>query len=184
MLAVWAVAASFGRYLGGLIAAVRCELQNHSMPTNPGRLVYGTIAVGALLAAESARQETYVETVFAVAITLLLYWLAHSYSEFVDRRLEHGKPFSFSGFAEAALHELAVLVGAAIPLIVLVIWWVAGASLGAAVGAAVWASAIVIVVIEIVIGRRADLSGREFVTQTALGAILGLLVIALRLLLH
>ena len=44
------------------------------MPTNPGRLVYGTIAVGALLAAESARQETYVETVFAVAITLLLYW--------------------------------------------------------------------------------------------------------------
>src|ERR1035441_8833725 len=65
--------------LYGLLAAVRCELQNHSMPTNPGRLVYGTIAVGALLAAESARQETYVETVFAVAITLLLYWLAHSF---------------------------------------------------------------------------------------------------------
>ncbi len=163
---------------------VRCRLQNDSMPNNPGRLVYGTIAVGALLAAESARQETYVETVFAVAITLLLYWLAHSYSEFVDRRLEHAKPFSLDGFAEAARHELAVLVGAAIPLIVLVIWWVAGASLGAAVGAAVWTSAIVIVGIEIVIGRRAELSGREFVTQTAFGAMLGLLVIALRLLLH
>jgi hypothetical protein len=163
---------------------VRCRLQNGPMPTNPGRLVYGTIAVGTLLAAESARQETYVETVFAVAITLLLYWLAHSYSEFVDRRLEHGKPFSLDGFADAALHELAVLVGAAIPLIVLVIWWLADASLGAAVSAAVWTSAIVIVVIEIVIGRRAELSGREFVTQTAFGTILGLLVIAVRLLLH
>ena len=163
---------------------VRCQLQNGSVPTNPGRLVYGTIAVGTLLAAESARQETYVETVFAVAVTLLLYWLAHSYSEFVDRRLEHGKPFSLDGFADAARHELAVLVGAAIPLIVLVIWWVADASLGGAVSAAVWTSAIVIVVIEIVIGRRAELSGAEFVTQTTFGAILGLLVIALRLLLH
>jgi hypothetical protein len=154
------------------------------MPTNPGRLVYGTIAVGALLAAESANHETYAETACAVAITLLLYWLAHSYSEFVDRRLEQSKPFSFNGFAEAALHELGVLVGAAIPLIVLMIWWVAGASLGAAVSAAVWTSAIVIVGTEIVIGRRAELSGREFITQTAFGAILGLLVIALRLLLH
>jgi hypothetical protein len=154
------------------------------MPTNPGRFVYGTIAVGALLAAESARQETYLETVSAVAITLLLYWLAHSYSEFVDRRLEHGKPFSLDGFADAALHELAVLVGAAIPLIVLLIWWVAGASLGAAVSAALWTSAIVIVAIEIVIGRRAELSGRAFVTQTGFGAILGVLVMALRLVLH
>jgi hypothetical protein len=163
---------------------VRCDLQNGPMPANSGRLVYGTIAVGALLAAESARQETYLETVGAVAITLLLYWLAHSYSEFIDRRLEHGKPFSFDGFAEAALHELAVLVGAAIPLIVLVSWWVAGASLGAAVSAAVWTSAIVIVAIEIVIGRRAELPGRAFVTQTAFGATLGLLVIAVRLVLH
>jgi hypothetical protein len=154
------------------------------MTGNPGRLVYGTIAVGALLAAESARRETYLETVLAVAVTLLLYWLAHSYAEFVDRRLEHAKPFSLEGFAAAARHELSVLVGAAIPLIVLVIWWIAGASLGAAVGAAVWTSAIVIVLIEIVIGRRAELTGREFATQTAFGALLGLLVIALRLLLH
>ncbi len=34
--------------------------------------VYGTISVGALLAAESANQETYLETVIAVLLTLLL----------------------------------------------------------------------------------------------------------------
>jgi hypothetical protein len=154
------------------------------MPTNPGRLVYGTIAVGALLAAESAKRETYARTVLAVAITLMLYWLAHSYSEFVGRRLERSQPFSFGGFAEAALHEMAVLIGAAIPLIVLIIWWAAGASLAAAVTAAVWTSAIVMLVIEMVIGYRAELSGRAFVIQTAFGAMLGLLVIVLRLLLH
>ena len=54
--------------------------------------------MAALLAAESARQETYPRTVGAVAITLILYWLAHSYSEFTGERLERGEPFSYSGF--------------------------------------------------------------------------------------
>ena len=82
----------------------------------------------------------------------------------------------------------AFVVGAFIPLLPWLwsttgnqIYWSIGL---AAVGAAVWTSGIVIVGIEIVIGRRAELSGREFVTQTAFGAMLGLLVIALRLLLH
>ena len=55
------------------------------MPTNPAGLVYGTIAVGALLAAESARQETYTRTIIAVAIALILYWLSYSYAEFTGQ---------------------------------------------------------------------------------------------------
>jgi uncharacterized membrane protein YadS len=43
---------------------------------NPGDAVCGAIAVGALLAAETPRQETYAKTIAAVIITLLLYWLA------------------------------------------------------------------------------------------------------------
>jgi len=57
------------------------------VPANPAGLIYGTIAVAALLAAESARRETYVETVGAVLITLLLYWLAHSYAGFTGERV-------------------------------------------------------------------------------------------------
>lgn len=45
---------------------------------NPGDAIYGAIAVGVLLAAETPRRETYARTVAAVTITLLLYWLAHS----------------------------------------------------------------------------------------------------------
>ena len=40
------------------------------------------------------------------------------------------------------------------------------------------------VVLELVIGIRAELTGHELVRQTAVGAVLGLLVIALRVLLH
>lgn len=154
------------------------------MLANSGGLVYGTIAVGALLAAESARQETYPKTLGAVAITLLLYWLAHSYAEFTGRRLRKTEPFTLAELVRTAAHELSVLIGAAGPLLVLLIWYAAGGQLTTAVTAAIWTSAVMIVIIEALVGVRAQLSGRDLVMQTAFGAVLGLLVVAVRVLLQ
>ncbi|MGI8506653.1 MAG: hypothetical protein ACR2MK_07565 [Solirubrobacteraceae bacterium] len=154
------------------------------MPSNPAALIYGTIAVAALLAAENARQETYPRTVGAVAVTLLLYWLAYSYAEFTGERIEHGEHFTYAGLVRAARAELAVLLGAAVPFGVLLACWVAGASETAAVTAAIWTSAGIVITAEVAIGVRARLTGRELLRQTAFGAVLGLLVIALRVLLH
>jgi hypothetical protein len=154
------------------------------MGTSPGRFVYGTIALGALLAAESARQETYAKTIAAVAVTIVLYWLALSYSEFAGDRLGGGEPFRIAGFVTAAKRELGVLSGALVPFVVLLVWGAVGATLTAAVAAASWTCAIVIVATEVAIGTRAGLEGRELVTQTGCGVLLGLLVVALRILLH
>jgi hypothetical protein len=154
------------------------------MLPNSAGVVYGTIAVAALLAAETARSETYAETVAAVLITLVLYWLAHAYSEFTGRRLEGGEPFSLAGFGRTAVHELSVLIGAAIPLLALVIAWIAGAQLTTAVTASVWVAAAMIVAFELTIAIRAHAPRRELVAQTAFGMLLGLLVIALRVVLH
>ena len=154
------------------------------MPADPAGLIYGTILVATLLGAESARSETYPETIGAVAIALLLYWLAHSYAEFAGHRIKHGEHFAYADLARTAAREVSVLFGAVIPLLVLLIGWAAGAGLDSAVSAAVWTAAGMIVATEIVIGIRAQLTGRDLVRQTALGAVLGLLVLALRLLLH
>jgi hypothetical protein len=168
----------------GCALIIRPAGENAPMLAAPGRFVYGTIALGALLAAESARQETYAKTIGAVALTIVLYWFALSYSEFAGDRLGGGEPFRLSGFVASAQRELGVLVGALVPFAVLLVWGAGGASLTAAVAAASWTCAIVIVVTEIVIGARAGLEGRELVTQTAYGVLLGLLVVALRVLLH
>lgn len=154
------------------------------MPEHPAGLIYGTITVAALLAAESARQESYPRTVGAVAITLLLYWLAHSYAEFTGHRMKESKHFTYSGLWLTATRELTVLLGAAVPFGVLLVFWALGASLTAAVAAAIWTSAGIVVATEVVIGVRAELTGRDLLRQTAVGAVLGLLVIALRVLLH
>jgi hypothetical protein len=154
------------------------------MPTNPAALVYGTIAVGALLAAESAQNETYAKTIAGVTIALILYWLSYSYAEFTGRRIEREQPVTVTGLVEAATSELSVLLGAAMPFLALIICWAFGVSLNTAVNVGIVVSAAMVVAIEIAIGVRAKLTGHELVVQSAFGAFLGLLVIALRIVLH
>lgn len=154
------------------------------MPTSLAGLIYGTISVAALLAAESARTETYPKTVGAVGIMMILYWIAHSYAEFTEERMQEHEPFSYVGLLLNATREVTVLIGAAIPFSVLLICWAAGASLGFAVAAASWTSAGMVTAMEVVIAVRADLRGRDLARQAAIGALLGLLIVALRVLLH
>ena len=154
------------------------------MPVNVARVVYGTVAVGALLAAENPEQETYAETLASVLIALLIYWMAHSYAELTARRIEEGERLTSSALVGSMLHEIWILVGAAIPVIPLLIWWVAGGSLADADTAAIWTAAGMVVVYEVIAGLRAELSAKEMAVQLALGATLGVLIIALKLVLH
>ena len=154
------------------------------MPVNVARVVYGTVTVGTLLAAESAERETYAETLASVLIALVVYWMAHSYAEVTARRIEEGGRLTGGALASSMRHEVWILIGAAVPVLPLVIWWIAGGRLTIAVDAAIWTSAGMIVVYEVIAGVRAELTGGEMLRQIALGATLGLLVIAVKLVLH
>jgi hypothetical protein len=146
--------------------------------------VYGTISVGALLAAESAGQETYADTVIAVVLTLVLYVLAHTYSEYTAERMRREEELSLRALARTGRSEAWLLPGAGVPLLAVLIGWTVGASLDTAVSAAVWVSAGMVMVFEVGFAIRADAPAREIAVQAAVGALLGLLVIVLRYVLH
>jgi hypothetical protein len=154
------------------------------MERNTAGAVYGTITVGALLAAERAAHETYLETIAAVLAAIVLYGLAHAYATYTAQRLRERRRLSFAGLLAAAEHELPLLGGAAIPLLTVILFGLGGASLGTAVTAATWMAAVVVFAIELIAGLRARLKGRELIAHVALGAGLGCLVIAVRILLH
>jgi hypothetical protein len=154
------------------------------MPFNVGGLVYGTITVAALLAAETAQSETYPETVGAVLIALALYWLAHAYADYTAQRVKAAEKLSFAALGRTMIHQLWILLGAAIPVLTLLVWWAAGSRLTTAVTAAIWSAAVVIGLIEFAAALRAHLTGRELIAQTSLGLLLGLLVIAMKIVLH
>jgi Na+/H+ antiporter NhaC len=151
---------------------------------SPGAAIYGTITVGALLAAESAVSETYAETIAAVIITLLVYWLAHAYSDFTEYRLAHHQPLKLGSLTHTLRRQATIMVGALVPLCVLLGCWIATVPLTDAVNAAILTSAAMIVLIELTAGIRAQLSGRELAAQAAMGTLFGVLVITLRLVLH
>lgn len=154
------------------------------MLPNAGAAVYGTITVGALLAAESAKSETYAKTVGAVVLAIVLVWLADSYAEFSQDRLEHRTAFTAGGFARALTGESPIIVAAGIPVVALAICWAAGVALTDAVTASIWISAAMVVIEELVVGFRAGLRGRRLTLQTLVGAVFGLLIIGLKLVLR
>jgi hypothetical protein len=151
---------------------------------NPTGAVYGTMIVGAVLATESAGRETLVETVTAVALALGLYWLAHAYAATLGQRLDNQTPLSTAALRRALVRDFAIVRGAIAPILALLIAAAAGASLATAVLAAVWTSAVLIVTFEVVAATRAQMRGRELIVQVCVGAIMGLAIIALRVVMH
>jgi hypothetical protein len=150
----------------------------------PGPFLYGALIVGAVLDAESQKQETFAETVAGIVITIVLLWLAHAYAEVVGERVEKGEHLSLRLIGNKMANELAILTGAALPLLIVLIWWASGGSLSGALSAGVWTAAITIVAANVLAGFRANLSGADLVFQTAVGAFLGLGILVLKLIFH
>lgn len=154
------------------------------MAPNFRALVYGVITIGALLGGENGRFESYPKTVGALALAALLYWVAHAYAELAGERLEDKTPLTVAALGHAMRSEVSILTGAFLPFIVIVISWAVGVKLSVAVNAGAVAAAVEILVIEVLSGIRAELSGKELAGQAAIGAFLGLLVLAVSALLH
>ena|SRR5581483_5604862 len=151
---------------------------------NPAGLVYGALIAGALLDAESVASASYGETVAGVLAALALVWLAHSYADYVGARLAQRRKLQVKELTHALYGGLSVLIGAAVPVLTLLICWAARASLDTAVTISIYDSAAILLVIELVAGIRAHLTGMALLFQTLVGVVLGALIIALKLILH
>jgi hypothetical protein len=112
-----------------------------------------------------------------------VFWLVHAYATALDWRVEHRTRITAGVLGRALAHDRAIMRGAAIPVIALLVSWLAGASLEAAVTAAVWASVATIFVIELAAGIGAGAGGRELLLDATVGAALGVAILALKALL-
>lgn len=151
---------------------------------NADGAVYGTVMVGVLLAAEDTHHEGYAETIGAAAIVLALYWLMSLYTHTLGIRLRSRGRLSVKLFWSSCAYELAIVEGAFVPVLVLVVAWAAGATVTRGVTAALWATAVSIVALEVAAAWRARVRPRDVWIQAGVGAVMGLAIIALKLVLH
>jgi hypothetical protein len=151
---------------------------------NPAGVVYGMIVIGALLAAESGRHEDYPDAVGSTLIALGLYWLAHAYADSLGRRLATHERLTAAALWRALLHDRAIVRGAAIPLLALLLAWAVGAARETAVNAALWSTVVSLVVFELLAGIRTRATRGELVLEGGVGIAMGLAILALKVLLH
>jgi hypothetical protein len=151
---------------------------------NAGGAVHGTVMVGVLLAAEDSHREGYPETIGAAAVVLALYWLMSLYTHTLGIRLRTRGRLSRRLLWHSCTYELAVVEGAFVPVLALLIAWMAGATVSSGVTVALWATVVSLVTLEVAAAWRARMRPQEAWLQAALGAVMGLAIIALKLILH
>jgi hypothetical protein len=142
--------------------------------------VFGVITVGALMAAESGRHESYLDMVASAVIAMLLYWLAHAYAELLGHRLTTGEPLSVKSLGTALARDWAIVRGAAIPLLAVLIAWVLGASREAGVTAALRTAVVTVVIFELLAGVRAKSAPGELLLRASVGVTMGVAILALK----
>jgi hypothetical protein len=173
----WALQSRWQGWLG--------RIADWIVPTdNPAGAVYGVIVIGALLAAESGRHEGYPDTVGSALIALGLYWLAHAYAHVLGQRLATHVRLTAAALWRALLHDWALVRGAAIPLLALLLAWALGAAQETAVNAAVWSTVGSLIAFELLAGIRSRATAGELALEIGVGATMGLAILALKILLH
>jgi hypothetical protein len=147
-------------------------------------VVYGIIVIGALLAAESGRHETYLDTIASTLLAAALYWVAHAYASVLGRRLELHERLSAATLIRALAHDWAIMRGAALPLLALVLAWIAGAALATAVTAALWSAIASLIAFELFAGIRSRATPSELVLEVGVGGAMGVAILLLKIILH
>jgi hypothetical protein len=151
---------------------------------DPGGLILGVLAVATVIAAESTRQETYPRLFLASLISVLVYWVSHAYARHWSWRLDHSFHWTANELGSSLAFESTLLAGALVPVAVLALAWTAGWSREAAVTAVLWTAGIELVVLEILTAVRRRLSRRDLLVQVALGIMMAMGILLLRLVLH
>jgi hypothetical protein len=150
----------------------------------PASVIYGVIVIGALLAAESGSHESYLDTVGSAMIALWLYWLAHAYADVLGRRLQTHERLSATDLWRSLRDESAILTGASLPLLALLIAWAVGAAQTTGAEAALWSAVASLIAFELLAGIRAQSTPGELVLDAGVGITMGLAILLLRIVLH
>lgn len=137
-----------------------------------------------MIAAESTRRENLQKLLLASIVIMVLYWLAHAYSHHWGSRLDNARGWSLREIVVSLRHEVSILLGAALPIAVLLIGWLVGSSTETTVTAVLWTAVLEVIVLEVVPGIRHRLDVQELAVQALLGTSLGVGILGVRVLLH
>ncbi|WP_241835392.1 hypothetical protein [Pseudofrankia asymbiotica] len=155
-----------------------------ALARNPAGSIYGTVLADSVLAVESERQTELRDLIYAELVSVLVYWLAHVYADFLGSPPSTSRRAGLHRLAETMGHEWSLVTASFFPLLAVLLAAAAGASVQTAALAGMWTGMAALVMWGEIAGRQ---SGRGTWASLAYGLVsgaFGLALILLRVLLH
>jgi hypothetical protein len=144
--------------------------------------IYGVIVTAAVMAASHA--ETAYAMVVGVLVTLIVYWSAERFARLVAERIHQGHRPSPRRVVTQLTTGWEIVTASAVPLVVLVVARLVGRSLDASVTIALASSTLLLCLAGWEMGRHGQLTVLERAVTTTVAGLFGVLLIALKALLH
>jgi hypothetical protein len=147
-------------------AQYRCCMQGAAKPdirgsrrlarilaANPRAAIYGTIVASAAIATTAGGHESAAVVLEATLATLLVFWLAHVYADFLGHGLRHAEA-DLRLLAFIMVQELSMLVAPALSILFLLLGALGVLGEALAVGLALWNGVVQLVGWGIDVGRK------------------------------
>ena len=161
------------------------ELQPERDPLgmiNGEGVITGTIVSAAVIAAAAGHlEESHI--VLAILGTAFIYWLAHLHARTLGDAVKH-RTHPVSALKEALAETWPILAASLVPALILLITQIVGMKIRTGAWIALIASTVLLTIYSFLAGRRGGLGLVGSLVSAAVGASLGILVIALKAALH
>jgi hypothetical protein len=149
----------------------------------PGRdaagTIYGTIVTGSTIAAGSEGTHHALELAATVVVTVALYWMAHAYAEVLGH--SQARVLSWTETRREFFAEWRMVAACILPLAVLMVATMLGASFETATSLALWFAAGLLFVWGLAAAQRANLSAAGAILSALVYTALGVAIVVLKL---
>jgi hypothetical protein len=143
--------------------------------------IYGQILATAVVAGLSEDGGISCGEIFAgVAVTSLVFWLAHVYAEGMARQLDRSRPLRRAEIRDVAAHEWPIVQAAAPVLVALGLGWAGAVSRDVSVDLAIGVGVAALAGWGFLIARRSGMSPLGTLGAVALNAAFGLAIVVLK----
>ena len=148
---------------------------------SPAGAIYGQILATAVLAGLSEDEGLSSRELFAgVAVTTVVFWLAHVYAQAVAKRLGMKRALSLSEVRDVALEEWPMVEAATPTLVALALGWAGALSKDTSVTLGIGLGVAGLMAWGFVIARRSGMSPLGTLGAVALNAAFGLAIVVLK----
>jgi hypothetical protein len=152
------------------------------LTANPAGVIFGTITIGAVLAGENAKGESVATSVEVAVLVVGLFWFVHAWSDDTGERLIQHRRLQWRPLAQTLEHQASILRSVLLPVVILSIAGLAGASDATALWIGTITCAVLLVVIELISALRNRLPLTQVLVETAAGATFGCALLVLHFL--